>query len=575
MKLLKKHIALAAVITAAVQAQAEVILSTDFTGSTAHPNTTEASVAGFVSNITWVVNGVTDPGAITVDIINPDSGNTLFTSTQAEERIAVDNNVGNGGSWAASINTTLDGSGDVTLTAVTIGFRTYNASGDYNAGGRAINWAIEIINTTSSTSRGSISADSAVVPASPQPTDGSITLIFSAPIILTGTDAYEFRVIASEVTGGSDGVHTGINDITFSSGLAAPTAPLNLYAWPDSNNVVSVYWDEEIYSTDGYNVYRSLEDTGDYTQIASGVTNTFYVDAAVTNGITYYYKVVGVNAAGEGEFSSSEYAMPNPYRIIGTTGSNVEKSMYELFDGDISTVGVVAESEYVGLDYGLGNEQELLQMRYYLRTDYWGSQTDANGLTRAVNRSIGFMLQGANSEDFSDAVTLYTFTSNSVMGAWNEITVANSTPFRYVRLQSGGSFDIINTLTELEFFKASDYTARGTPLYWLEGYGLTDADDELDSDGDGLAGWEEYIAGTVPTNSSSLLEVNSIELTTNGVVLSWQSVPNKIYSIITNTSLSVANKGTAVSGIIADSAETSVTSSIPSAASVFFEIGVE
>ncbi|MDF7802101.1 sialate O-acetylesterase, partial [Pontiellaceae bacterium B1224] len=103
-------------ITVFILAQPQVILSTDFTGSTANPDTTDASYAGTVSDITWTTNGVTDPGAVAVNIINQDSGNTLFTTVQGDDRIAVNNNVGNGGSWAASINTTLDGSGDVTLT---------------------------------------------------------------------------------------------------------------------------------------------------------------------------------------------------------------------------------------------------------------------------------------------------------------------------------------------------------------------------------------------------------------------------------------------------------------------------
>ncbi|MDF7801933.1 sulfatase-like hydrolase/transferase, partial [Pontiellaceae bacterium B1224] len=103
-------------ITVFTLAAKQAILSTDFAGSTANPDTTDASYAGTVSDITWTANGVTDPGAVTVDIINQDSGNTLFTTAQADDRIAVNNNVGNGGSWAASINTTLDGSGDVTLT---------------------------------------------------------------------------------------------------------------------------------------------------------------------------------------------------------------------------------------------------------------------------------------------------------------------------------------------------------------------------------------------------------------------------------------------------------------------------
>ncbi|MDF7801931.1 hypothetical protein P4C99_20815 [Pontiellaceae bacterium B1224] len=101
MKMLRMHISLAVVILAAVQAQAGVILSTDFTGSTATPDA-DPLVIGSVSGITWITDGLTDPGAVTVDVINSSGGNTFWTTPQATG-IAVDNNVGNGGSWAADV----------------------------------------------------------------------------------------------------------------------------------------------------------------------------------------------------------------------------------------------------------------------------------------------------------------------------------------------------------------------------------------------------------------------------------------------------------------------------------------
>ncbi len=353
----------------------------------------------------------------------------------------------------------------------------------------------------------------------------------------------------------------------------APGMPLNVYAWPDDAGIVSVYWDEEVLSTDGYNVYRSIDGGDTYARIAVGVMDTSYVDSDVTSGEIYYYKVAGTNEYGEGLLSDSEYAVPSPYLILGTEATDVEKSKYELFDDDVDTLFGLDASGYAGLDYGEGNEQEFVKIRYHLRDDAWAYYDDGR---RALIRSAGCMFQGANSADFSDAVTLYTLTTNNtVLGEWNECTVTNSTPFRYVRYQSGGSFNKINTMAELDFITASDFTANGTPIYWMEDYGLTDADDEVDSDGDGLLTWEEYVAGTDPTNAASVLTIYSGSNTVNGLVLTWQSVEGKSYSIITNSSLTLSARGTIAAGITGLENATSYTTTVSGAGTVFYEIGVE
>ncbi|WP_372795769.1 hypothetical protein [Pontiella sp.] len=361
----------------------------------------------------------------------------------------------------------------------------------------------------------------------------------------------------------------------------APTIPLNLYAWPDLPDSVTVRWDEESLSSGGYNVYRSVGDESAYVRIASGVMDTSYADTDVTNGVTYYYQVAGTNGFGEGPVSTSEFAVPNPYLIIGSEASQVDKSKYELFDGDLDTLFGLNAAGYAGLDYGEGNEQQLVKIRYYLRNDAWGNY---DGGLRAVIRSAGCMFQGANSADFSDAVTLYTLTTNNtVMAEWNEFSVTNATAFRYVRFQTGGSFNKINTMAELDFIKTTDFTVNGTPKYWLDRYydvlaefgGDYDAADLSDTDGDGLRAWEEQVAGTDPTDDLSALLITGGSSTESGLVLTWQSVAGKSYSIVTNTSLTTPSKGTAVSGIAGMEGETSYTTTVSSAGTVFYEIGVE
>jgi len=87
--------------------------------------------------------------------------------------------------------------------------------------------------------------------------------------------------------------------------------------------------------------------------------------------------------------------------------------------------------------------------------------------------------------------------------------------------------------------------AHGTPLWWLAQYGYTnnfDAAELADPDYDGLPTWQEYLAGTNPTNSASVLKCTSAQTTTaaggtNKMVLVWSSQAGKVYTIDYSTNL--------------------------------------
>ena len=68
---------------------------------------------------------------------------------------------------------------------------------------------------------------------------------------------------------------------------------------------------------------------------------------------------------------------------------------------------------------------------------------------------------------------------------------------------------------------------------WLQSYGLpTDGTaDVIDSDSDGMNTWQEWIAGTDPTNSASALRLLSPVANPPAVTLTWQSVTNRTYCL--------------------------------------------
>jgi hypothetical protein len=74
---------------------------------------------------------------------------------------------------------------------------------------------------------------------------------------------------------------------------------------------------------------------------------------------------------------------------------------------------------------------------------------------------------------------------------------------------------------------------------WLHQYGLPidGSADQTDADGDGLNNWQEWRAGTNPTDALSVLRFLSLLFSASGLIVSWQSVSGVNYFLERATEL--------------------------------------
>ena len=148
--------------------------------------------------------------------------------------------------------------------------------------------------------------------------------------------------------------------------------------------------------------------------------------------------------------------------------------------------------------------------------------------------------------------------SNVVFGGSAVFTLTADRYYRILSLTTNGTpvagitFDNTSAATNFTWNNvqttgtlAAAFTAQvaaapgSTPYWWLAQYGLTNfaADAVADTDGDGLLNWQEYIAGTNPTNPASVFRISTADVEPQGTVIRWTSVSNRLYSLSRTTNL--------------------------------------
>ena len=115
---------------------------------------------------------------------------------------------------------------------------------------------------------------------------------------------------------------------------------------------------------------------------------------------------------------------------------------------------------------------------------------------------------------------------------------------------------------------------------WFQSYGLSTHASSLnaDADHDGMNNWQEWVAGTVPTNASSNLRLQSLALLNlpARATLAWSSVTNRTYFVGRSTNISTAPYSLLTSNIAGLAGTTSFTDSNPPAGdAAFYRVGIQ
>ena len=167
----------------------------------------------------------------------------------------------------------------------------------------------------------------------------------------------------------------------------------------------------------------------------TNLSGTDYLKIEVSGGAqtwTPYFSRVELwhNGAFNSTGTATCAEVTGPATVIGTTGSwnNSGNTREKAFDGDVNTYfdAATPDGNWTGRD--LGSARTICKISYHPRTG-------------SGSRLVGGKFQGSNTADFSSGVVDLATIATAPATAWTDVTVSNTSSFRYVRyLSPAGSY---------------------------------------------------------------------------------------------------------------------------------------
>ncbi|MEI7851654.1 MAG: Ig-like domain-containing protein, partial [Kiritimatiellales bacterium] len=335
-----------------------------------------------------------------------------------------------------------------------------------------------------------VTVSSGVANSAPVANNQSVTLPENTAtnLVLTASDVdntnLTYSILASPVHGALSGLNTNSGAVTYT--------PTNNYNGSDSFTFRA--FDGSLYATGTVGLTVTYVDVYYALTVTSGTGGGSY-----TNGRQV---AISANAPATGK-AFSQWTGDTEY-VNNVTYTNALVTM--------STNAVSLTATYKDITCALtGNGS----------TGGWVSPASTNVV---YGGSANFVITASN------YYRIATLTTNGTVGTG--MTFGNNsttTNFIWSNVQTSGVL-------------AATFTAQVTtnapaqvPYKWLAQYGLTNynTDAATDQDQDGLTAWQEYIAGTDPTNAAACFKAAQ----TNRNVITWTPVTGRIYSVYWSTNL--------------------------------------
>ena len=389
--------------------------------------------------------------------------------------------------------------------------------------------------------------------------DGATWTQQGTPVTVSGS-AYAGFVVCSRNAAVVNATVFDNLTITPAWTLQTPPVPTGLTATLTTNSLhATLNWNAAAGAI-GYNVKQATVSGGPYTTVASGTNSVNYSCAGLTGGSNYYYVVSAIDSAGEGANSAETVVhLPLPVMTIpadmtvpATSSSGCVVNFAASSTDAVSGSLPVTSSPASGSVFPIGattvtvtatdpagniarqtftitvNLPALMSLAATALSESQIQLTWANNVNYATVCAVERSPANAN---------LWTALSSTLPGNCTSytdagLTASTSYDYRVQCLTTSGS-SAWATLSATTPAGVGDGIAGWWRLLYF-GNGLSSAGsaaDTADPDGDGVNNLKEYLSGTNPLDRDSILRILSIVKNGGDVVLTFNSVAGKFYTV--------------------------------------------